>query len=137
MAGRSKEMSDLQAERILQSMINFIEQHGKEQVKDIELQSANEFTISSTQYLEAEKAKIVQNFEAKKSNQEIELKIKKSMQQNKARIERMKAVNIIVEKLRTELKERVQREMSQDQGTYKKLLKALLIQVSISLWFIY
>ena len=39
--------------------------------------------------------------------------------------------NIIVEKLRSELKERVQREMAQDQGKYKKLLKDLLIQVSL------
>lgn len=111
-------------------MISFIKQHGMEEVAAIKSMADNEFTIQSQAYVAEEKVKITENFKNELANQEVRLKIEKSKQQNAARIERMKAVNGIVEKLRSELKETVNKQMKKDQKAHKELLKNLLIQVS-------
>lgn len=42
----------------------------------------------------------------------------------------MRKVNEVVENLKTDLKNKVRKEMKADKGAYKELIKNLLIQVS-------
>ena len=124
-------MNDMQAKKILESMVAFIRQHGEEEVAAINASADNEFIVQKNNYVSEEKIKISENFKNELDNQEVRLKIEKSKQQNAARIEKMRKVNEIVENLRTELKSKVRQEMKKDKASYKKLIKELLIQVSI------
>ena len=123
-------MNDMQAKKILESMVAFIRQHGEEEVQAINASADNEFIVQKNNYVSEEKIKISENFKNELDNQEVRLKIEKSKQQNAARIEKMRKVNEIVENLRTELKSKVRQEMRNDKASYKKLMKELLIQVS-------
>ena len=123
-------MEQLQADHILNSMVAFIRQHGKEEVARIEKSAGDEFTIQKNGYVDEEKKKITENYKSELANQEVRLKIEKSKQQNTMRIERMAAVNKITEKLKGDLKKSIREEMNNNQDAYKQLLKNLMIQVS-------
>ena len=68
-------MNNLQAEKILDSMVQFIRQHGIEEVARIEKAMGDEFTIQKNQYVEEEKKKIMENFKNELANQEVRFKI--------------------------------------------------------------
>ena len=70
------------ANKILDSMIQFIEQHGNETVDKIKKQMADEFTIQKNNYVEEEKKKITENYKNELANQEVRMKIEKSKEQN-------------------------------------------------------
>ena len=124
-------MNEIQAQKILDSMIAFIRQHGEEEVTAIKQASDAEFIVQKNNYITEEKLKITENFKTELENQEVRLKIEKSKQQNAARIERMRKVNEIVEKLKSELKAKVRKDMKANKAAYKELVKNLLIQVSL------
>ena len=123
-------MNEIQAKKILDSMIAFIRQHGEEEVTAIKTASDAEFIVQKNNYITEEKLKITENFKNELENQEVRLKIEKSKQQNAARIERMRKVNEIVENLKNDLKNKMRQEMKNDPAAYKELIKGLLIQVS-------
>merc|ERR1711957_1163464 len=83
-------MNKDQAGIILNSMIEFIEQSGKERCEEIQRQAKQDFAVGKEQAIENEKKRLKDNFENKLVNAEVQLKIKKSAQQNKARIDRMR-----------------------------------------------
>ena len=83
-------MNQLQAEKILTSMVSFIKQHGVEEVSRIEKSRDDEFTIQKTSYLNEEKKKIRENFENELANQEVRLKIEKSKQKNAKNLDKMR-----------------------------------------------
>ena len=120
-------MNEIQAQKILDSMISFIKQHGEEEVTAIKQSSDAEFIVQKNNYITKEKLKITENFKNELDNQEVRLKIEKSKLQNAARIERMRKVNEIVEKLKTELKAKMRAEMKQNKSQYQDLMKNLLI----------
>ena len=123
-------MNETQAQKILDSMIAFIRQHGNEEVTSIKQSSDAEFIIQKNNYITEEKLKFTENFKTELENQEVRLKIEKSKSQNAARIERMRKVNEIVENLKTDLKGKLMKEMAADKAKYKELMKNLLVQVS-------
>ena len=55
-----------------------------------------------------------ESFKNKLDNAEVQLKIKKSADQNKARIERMRAINDLVEQLLVETKKAMAEKFRQD-----------------------
>ena len=123
-------MQDNYADKILTSMIQFIERHGNEECERIEKQGQDEFTAVRNKYLAEEKKKIEENFANELANQTVRIKIEKSKEQNAQRINRMRKVNEHVEKLKAEMKEEIREKMRNDQAAYKELLKNLLVQVS-------
>jgi vacuolar-type H+-ATPase subunit E/Vma4 len=123
-------MNKKQADEILGSMVAFIKQHGIEEVQRIEKAAGDEFTIQKNQYVDEQKKNISETFKNELANEEVRLKIEKSKEQNKARIDRMRKVNEYVETLRTNMKKQVREKLDNDPAAYKTLLKDLLIQVS-------
>jgi len=92
--------SALQAEKILENMVQFIKQHGEEEVARIQKSTKDEFTIEKNQYLDEQKKIISENFKIELANEEVKLKIEQSKQQNDLRIQRMQKVNEYVEELK-------------------------------------
>ena len=111
-------------------MIAFIHEHGKETVAKINKAKDDEFTVQKNQYVDDEKKKIRDNFEAETANQEVRIKIEKSKQQNAQRIAKMRMVNEYVDRLVKETRDNLRTQMKNDPAAYKELMKNLLIQVS-------
>jgi vacuolar-type H+-ATPase subunit E/Vma4 len=107
-------MNTVQAEKILDSMVAFIQQHGKEEVSRIQKSMGDEFTIQKNNYVEEEKKKITENYKNELANQEVRLKIEKSKQQNLERIQKMRKVNEFVEDLRKEMRAQIRVKMNDD-----------------------
>ena len=126
-------MNKGQAGTILDSMIKFIEAHGKERVSDINMQMENDFTVQKEKMIDAEKKRLYEQFNKDLNIAEINLKIEKSAQANKVRINKMSQTNVLVESLREKTKQSLQEKMSSDRAAYSELLKKLLVQGLIKL----
>lgn len=84
---------------ILDSMIKFIQAHGDERVNEIKRQAANDFTVGKEKTIEAEKKRLVDQFQKDLAAAEVNFKIEKSAQQNQQRIDKMRKINELVEGL--------------------------------------
>ena len=67
--------SALQAEKILENMVQFIKQHGEEEVARIQKSTKDEFTIEKNQYLDEQKKIISENYKIELANEEVKMKI--------------------------------------------------------------
>ena len=92
-------MNGAQSTKIMNSMLEFIRQHGNERVAEIKRQTQEDFVVQKEQLIQKEKQRLTNQFNKDLSIAEINLKIEKSAEQNKERIERMKAINELVEGL--------------------------------------
>lgn len=72
---------------------------------------------------------MINDYKNKLQQDEIKLRIQKSAEQNVARIQKMKTVNSLVEKVYKEAQHRMMSKQASDKGSYKELLKNLIIQV--------
>lgn len=72
---------------------------------------------------------MVNDYKTKLQQDEIRLRIQKSATENNARIQKMKTVNQLVEKLYKEAKHKMMTKQK-DTAIYKELIKNLIVQVS-------
>jgi V-type H+-transporting ATPase subunit E len=100
-------MSDEASTQVLKSMIAFIRSHGDERVAAINKQAEDEFTIQKEKYIAEEKERLTQDYKNKLQQDEIKLRIQKSAEQNAIRIQKMRTVNQLVEKLYKEAKHKM------------------------------
>ena len=126
-------MNETEATKVLSSMIQFIKSHGDERVQTITKQADDEFTIEKEKYIAMEKEKLIGDYKTKLQQDEIKLRIQKSAEQNAARIQKMKTVNQLTEKLYHDAKIKIVQKVVEDKGMYKRLLKDLLVQGLIKL----
>lgn len=92
-------------------MVQFIKQHGDEEVARINESSKEEFTIEHNKYIDEQKKVMDDNFKAELQNEEVKLKIMQSKKQNEMRIERMRKVNEYVEELKMQTKAQIREKM--------------------------
>lgn len=120
-------MNQSQAKDILSSMINFIKAHGDERVNEIKRQANQDFTIGMEKTIEAEKKRLLEKQEKDLNIAEINLKIEKSAEQNRQRIEKMQKINELVESLKKETKNAFAKKIQDSSDEYAGLLKDLLV----------
>lgn len=70
-------------------MINFIKSHGDERVAEIEEQANQDFSIGKEKMIESEKTRLAAKLEKDLQTAEVNLKIERSAELNKARILKM------------------------------------------------
>lgn len=92
-------MNDGEASSILKSMVQFIRNHGDERVATINKQADDEFTVQKESYIAEEKERILADIRDRLRKDEINLKIDRSKKENVLRIEKMRTVNQMIEKL--------------------------------------
>ena len=92
-------MNDGEASSILKSMVQFIRNHGDERVATIKKQADDEFTVQKESYIAEEKERIMADIRDRLRKDEINLKIDRSKKENVLRIEKMRTVNQMIEKL--------------------------------------
>lgn len=124
-------MNDQEASGILQSMVQFIRSHGDERVATINKQAEDEYTVQKENYIAEEKERVSQDYKNRLIQDEIKLKIQRSAAENAARIQKMRTVNQLVEKIYQESKEKIVQNQKTDTASYKGLLKNLIVQVII------
>ena len=95
-------------------MIQFIRSHGDERVLTINKQADDEFTVQKENFIAEEKERLVQDLRTRLQQDEIKLRIQKSAAENRARIEKMKTVNELVEKIFNEAKVKIAKQVKND-----------------------
>ena len=117
-----------QSTQILQSMINFIKSHGDERVSEIEDESRQAFNIEKEKMIELEKNRLEDKLSKDLQSAEVNMKIARSAELNKARIEKMRRTAQLVDSLLFDAKVAMNERMESDPDAYKKLCKELLVQ---------
>ena len=124
-------MDTYKAKQYHEQMLKFIAQQGNEKAVALNKQAEEEVSKERKQYIEGEKARIVNDFKTKLDQDEVKYKIQISAEDNKVRIERMSTVNGLIQKLYKEAKIKIVSEQSKDINQYKEFLKNLIVQVSL------
>ena len=101
-------------------------------MQTIQNQAQEEFTIQKEKYIAEEKERLIQDYRNKLQQDEIKLRIQKSKEQNEQRIQKMRTINALIEKLYKEAKDKMVKKLAHDKGQYQELCKNLLIQVSFT-----
>ena len=114
-------------------MIAFIRQHGEERVEEIRAQGIHTFSITKEKNIELDKKRLTEQFEKDISIAEVNLKIERSAELNKTRIQKMRKTNELVESLLHESKVKMAERLAGDEDSYRELLKQLLVQGLIKL----
>jgi V-type H+-transporting ATPase subunit E len=83
--------------------------------------------------IEAEKKRLMEQYEKDVNVAEVNLKIARSAEMNRARILKMRKTNEIVESLLSASKLKMAEKLAEDRDSYAELLKSLLIQGLIKL----
>lgn len=127
---------DAKMNPILKSMVDFIRTHGHERVQAIEKMAEDEYTVQKENYIAEEKEKIINDYAERLRKDEINLKIERSKKENAMRIERMRTTNTLIQQLFAEARVTISKKITQDKRMYAELIKNLIIQVSLILFYI-
>ena len=126
-------MNNQQSQFIMNGMIEFIRTQGRERVNQIQQQMETDFTVQSEKMIQAEKKRLNDQMLKDLQIAERDLKIEKSKAANKARINRMKRTNELVESLQSEAGIQMAQRLANNNNEYAALLKNLLVQGLIKL----
>ena len=115
-------MNVSQSNDILNSMINFIKSHGDERVAEILEQANQDFSIGKEKMIEAEKIRLADKLKKDLAMAKVNMKIERSAELNKARINKMRKTNELVESLQFEAKKKMAADLKANPKAYKELL---------------
>lgn len=126
-------MDDTEANSVLDSMIQFINNHGKEQADQLRREADQEFTIECEKIIGSGKERLKKIFETRLEKEGIEMKIKKSAAMNKQRIRKMVERNKWAEESFAESQRKLHDRLTKNTAEHKDLLKKLIVQCLIKL----
>ena len=122
-------MNAEEAGRVHRAMLDYIKNHGNENVTKIDKEMNEEFSKQKQVYINEEKERIVHEYKVKLQQDEIKLRIQKSSAENAARIQKMKTINQLIEKLYKEAKHKMINKQKADVASYQLFMKNLIVQV--------
>jgi len=120
-------MNEGEVQKQLGQMVAFIKSEAEEKANEIMSKAQEEFSIEKARIVQAEKRKIMQDFERKEKQVEIQKKIAASNELNQSRLKILKARDDSVQGVIGEAHAKL-RNLSQNPEQYKKLLKDLIVQ---------
>ena len=126
-------MDDSETSNVLDSMIQFINNHGEEQAEQLRREADQEFTIECEKIIGSEKDRLDKIFETRLEQEGVELKIKKSKAMNVQRIKKMVERNKWAEEAFKESQTQLNERLTNNPDEYKDLLKKLIVQSLIKL----
>jgi V-type H+-transporting ATPase subunit E len=125
-------LSDADVAKQIKHMMAFIEQEANEKAEEIDAKAEEEFNIEKGRLVQQQRIKIMEYYERKEKQVELQKKIQQSNMLNAARLRVLKAREDHVASLLEEAKRRLA-EIVKDQGRYKKLLETLLSQALLQI----
>lgn len=120
-------LSDSDVQKQIKHMMAFIEQEANEKAEEIDTKAEEEFNIEKSRLFQEQKIKIMDYFEKKEKQVELQRRIQNSHIQNEARLRvlqaREKHVRSVLEEAQNKLV-----ELTEDPSMYQKVVQKLLEQ---------
>jgi len=120
-------LSDADVAKQIKHMMAFIEQEANEKAEEIDAKAEEEFNIEKGRLVQQQRIKIMEYYERKEKQVELQKKIQQSNMLNAARLRVLKAREDHVASVLEDAKRRLA-NLTKDQTMYKKLLEQLLSQ---------
>jgi len=120
-------LSDSDVQKQIKHMMAFIEQEANEKAEEIDAKAEEEFNIEKSRLFQEQKLKIIEFYEKKEKQVELQRRIQSSHILNDARLgvlqSRQRHINNLLDEAKAKLS-----EFTRDQNIYKKILQKLLEQ---------
>jgi len=120
-------ISDNDVQKQLRHMMSFIEQEANEKAEEIDAKAEEEFNMEKGRLVQQQRQKIMEYYEKKEKQVDLQRKIQKSNMQNQGRIKCLKAredhLRNVLDESGTNLS-----NVSNDQSRYPLILKGLILQ---------
>ncbi|KAK7080301.1 hypothetical protein SK128_016098 [Halocaridina rubra] len=120
-------LSDADVQKQIQHMMAFIEQEADEKAEEIDARAEEEFTIEKGRLVQQNRLKIIEFYDRKEKQVELQKKIGASNLLNKSRLEVLKAQEGHIRNVLHEARQKLH-IISQNPASYKKLVVDLICQ---------
>lgn len=120
-------LSDADVQKQIKHMMAFIEQEANEKAEEIDAKAEEEFNIEKGKLVQHQRLKIMEYFERKEKQVELQKKIQSSNMLNQARLKALKVREDHVRNVLDEARRRLG-EFSKNTAKYTDVLKALTVQ---------
>jgi len=120
-------LSDVDVQKQIKHMMAFIEQEANEKAEEIDAKAEEEFNIEKGRLVQEQRLKIMEFYEKKEKQVELQRRIQNSHMQNQARLKVLKSREEHIRNVLDEARHKLI-ETTKDQGTYEKVLQKLLAQ---------
>lgn len=120
-------ISDNDVQKQLRHMMAFIEQEANEKAEEIDAKAEEEFNMEKGRLVQQQRTKILEYYEKKEKQVELQRKIQRSNMQNQGRIKCLKAREDHLRAVLDEARANLSR-ISADQKRYPAILKGLILQ---------
>lgn len=120
-------LSDADVQKQIKHMMAFIEQEANEKAEEIDAKAEEEFNIEKGRLVQQQRLKIMEYYEKKEKQVELQKKIQSSNMLNQARLKVLKVREDHVRAVLEEARKRLGK-VTQDQGRYAQILESLILQ---------
>ncbi|CAF1135738.1 unnamed protein product [Adineta steineri] len=120
-------LSENDVAKQIQQMISFIKQEAAEKVEEIEAKAEEEFNIEKSRLVSQQRIKIIEYYDKKEKQIELQRKIQHSNLANASRLAILKARDDYVQTLKDEARKQLT-ILTQDQSKYTTILANLIAQ---------
>jgi V-type H+-transporting ATPase subunit E len=120
-------LSDADVQKQIKHMMAFIDQEANEKVEEIDAKAEEEFNIEKGRLVQQQRLKIMEYYERKEKQIELQKKIQNSNLLNNSRLKVLKAREDHIRALLGETQTRLS-TITHDQNQYKKILEGLVAQ---------
>ncbi|CAF3025795.1 unnamed protein product [Rotaria socialis] len=120
-------LSENDVAKQIQHMIAFIQQEAAEKVEEIEAKAEEEFNIEKSRLVSQQRVKIIEYYDKKEKQIELQRKIQHSNLANASRLSILKARDDYVQALKEEARKQLS-ILTQDRSKYQTILSNLIAQ---------
>jgi V-type H+-transporting ATPase subunit E len=120
-------LSDADVQKQIKHMMAFIDQEANEKAEEIDAKAEEEFNIEKGRLVQQQRVKIMEYYERKQKQIELQKKIQNSNLQNNGRLRVLKAREDHIKQLRDDARKQLV-VLTKDTNNYKRLLEALIAQ---------
>lgn len=125
-------LSDADVQKQIKHMMAFIEQEANEKAEEIDAKAEEEFNIEKGRLVQQQRLKIMEYYEKKEKQVELQKKIQSSNMLNQARLKVLKVREDHVRNVLDEARKRLA-EVPQNEAMYSDLLVTLIVQALFQL----
>lgn len=120
-------LSDADVQKQIKHMMAFIEQEANEKAEEIDAKAEEEFNIEKGRLVQQQRLKIMEYFEKREKQVELQKKIQSSNMLNQARLKVLKVREDHVRNVLDEARKRLG-EVTSDHAKYQEVLNTLILQ---------
>ncbi|XP_055381681.1 V-type proton ATPase subunit E [Condylostylus longicornis] len=120
-------LSDADVQKQINHMMAFIEQEATEKAEEIDAKAEEEFNIEKGRLVQQQRLKIMEYYEKKEKQVELQKKIQSSNMLNQARLKVLKVREDNVRAVLDEARKRLG-EVTKNQSVYRDILQKLIVQ---------